>query len=278
MICFMFPGQPMARTDLPASDPLFLDMAACCRNASGFNPLADDGDTAGLNESVKLQLYGVTMSLCRHELLLRQYGRPDLIAEHSLGIYPALAACGSISSLDALEMTGRIGLCLATMGAGREYALGSVIGLTFDPLESIVTRHGVFIANRNTSHHFLLAGERDKVRAATLEAEAAGAFSVGVFPCDAPLHTPLVAEISADLRRIVADYSFREPSIPLVEHIGQKELSATDMPAFLVDQLCCPVFWEQTYRTLRARGGQRFLEVGHGMALTKFNRWIDSQS
>lgn len=276
MICFMFPGQPMTRTELPVDNPLFVEMASCCESVSGFNPLADNECPAEMPESVRLQLYGVTMSLYLHEVLLRQHGGPELVAEHSLGIYPALAACGAIASREALELTGRIGLCLAAMRKRAEYAFGSVIGLTNEPLISIADNHGVFIANHNTSHHFLLAGTREAIAAATVEAEAVGAFSVGVFPCDAPLHTPLLDEIRDELSAIVSDYGFRAPCLPLVEHINQQQLTAADMPFFLVDELCRPVFWEKSCRALRSVGVRRFIEVGHGQALTKFNRWIDS--
>jgi [acyl-carrier-protein] S-malonyltransferase len=194
-----------------------------------------------------------------------------------MGIYPALAACGSIDSSTALELTNRVGICLASMGAQREYALGSVVGLAVDRLDSITANNRVYIANYNASRHFLLAGESDKIRAATQEAEAAGAFAVGVFPCDAPLHTPLVAEVAAELHSVVAEYTFREPQIPLVDHLEQRRLKAADVPHFLVEELCRPVFWEKTYRVLQREGVQSFYEVGAGMALSKFNRWIDSE-
>ncbi|MFZ2949214.1 MAG: acyltransferase domain-containing protein, partial [Desulfuromonadaceae bacterium] len=230
------------------------------------------------SESVRLQLYGACTSLYRFNQLTSRGSAPDLIAEHSMGIYPALAASGAIDGKVALELTWRIGRCMAEMGKGREYGLGCIIGLTHAPLEAIAANNGVHIANHNTSRHFLLAGERDMVAAALVEAEASGAFSVSIFPCDAPLHTPQIADIAAELQSIVAEYRFLEPHIPLVEHIAQTTLAAAAIPAFLVDELCRPVYWETTYRSLRSRGVTRFQEVGAGSALSKFNRWIDSES
>jgi len=194
-----------------------------------------------------------------------------------MGIYAALAASGSIDRATALALTCRIGVAMTQLGRQRDYALGCVIGLDVGPLEVIAANNGIHIANHNTSRHFLLAGERCRVEAAALEATACGAFSVRVFPCDAPLHTPLIGEISGDLQRIVADYSYGEPRTPLVEHIGQTTLTAAQIPAFLVEELCRPVFWETTYRLLRSRGVTRFQELGVGSALSKFNRWIDSE-
>lgn len=278
MICWMFPGQPVSFAGAPSDDVEFRKIALLCQNTTGFNPLESNTSASDLSESVRFQLLGVCSSLYRSNLLTGQGGGAKLIAEHSMGIYPALAASGSIDGSTALELTWRIGRCMAQMGMQREYALGCVIGLALGQLETIAANNGVHIANHNTSRHFLLAGEKERVDAALVEATVSGAFSVSIFRCDAPLHTPLIAEIAGELQRIVAEYSFREPQIPLVEHIGQSTLTAAAIPAFLVDELCRPVYWETTYRALRSRGVTRFQEVGTGSALSKFNRWIDSET
>jgi len=278
MICWMYPGQPIAFTDTYSNDPEFQKIAQLCQDTTGFNPMESGTSVSSLTQSVRLQLHGVCSSLYRSGQLMSQGCGPDLIAEHSMGIYAALAASGSIDSGAALALTCRIGVAMAGMGLHRDYALGCVIGLTSGPLAAIAANNGIYIANHNTSRHFLLAGEREKVDTALAEATASGAFSVSIFPCDAPLHTPLIEAIAGELRRIVAEYRFSEPRIPLVEHIGQTTLTAATIPAFLVDELCRPVYWETTYRTLRSRGVTRFQEVGASSALAKFNRWIDSET
>ncbi|MBK5276268.1 MAG: ACP S-malonyltransferase [Desulfuromonadales bacterium] len=277
MNCFMFPGQPMTVADIPAGDPVFDELARRCQDVTGYDPREHETSGLNLTESIRLQLFGTGMSLYRYGLLTGQHGPPDIITEHSMGIYPALAACGSVDSGSALELTGRIGVCLAAMGARHRYALGSVVGLTGDPLTSIAAHNGVSIANYNTSRHHLLSGDAEQIRSATVEAEAAGAFSVGVYSCDAPLHSPLIDEIADELRTIVAEYDFHEPHIPLLNHLDQKLLKRADIPRFLVEELCRPVFWEKTYRALRLAGASSFHEVGAGRALTKSNRWIDNE-
>lgn len=278
MICWMFPGQPVAFADTHANDPEFQKIALLCQESTGFNPLESCASASDLSQSVRLQLFGVCTSLYRAKVLARQGSVPDMIAEHSMGIYASLAAAGASDDLTAIELAWRIGVCMARMGMQREYALGCIIGLTRVPLEAIVANNGIYIANYNTSRHFLLAGAQENVAAALAEATASGAFSASVFPCDAPLHTSLIEEIDGELRRIVADYRFCEPRIPLVEHISQTTLTAATIPRFVVDELSRPVYWETTYRVLRSRGVTSFQEVGIGSALSKFNRWIDSES
>lgn len=278
MICWMFPGQPVAFADTPDGETGFRELSALCMEVTGFNPLESASPASGLSDSVRFQLFGTCVSLYRSRQLMSRGIQPDLIAEHSMGIYPALAAAGSIDSATALALTCRIGAAMAQMALQGDYALGCVIGLVLDPLKTIAANNGVHIANHNTSRHFLLAGERERIDAAIVEAGASGAFSVSVFPCDAPLHTPLIEEIAGDLQRIVSEYRFSDLRIPIIEHIGRTALSAAAIPAFLVDELCRPVYWEAAYRELRTRGVTRFQEVGAGTTLSKFNRWIDSES
>jgi malonyl CoA-acyl carrier protein transacylase len=268
----------MSLTGIPEGDPLFMDVADLCQSVSGFNPLSGEQTGAELSDSIRLQLFGTTMSLYRNELQQHHHrsGPPPIVAEHSMGIYPALAASGSIDKSTALELTVRIGTCLASMGKKCEYALGSVIGLSLELLESVASNNHVQIANYNTSRHFLLAGEWDRICSATVEAEAIGSFSVGVFPCNAPLHTHQITDVESDLRAIVADYSFRDPVFPLMNHLDQCFLKTDDIPDFLVMELCRPVFWEKTYCALKQHGVSHFIELGAGQSLTKFNRWIDS--
>lgn len=278
MICWMFPGQPLRHGhDFPATREA-QEIVSLCHAATGFDPSTwpDGGTLPG--QHVRLQLYGTSFSLYRARLLRSSGQEPEVVLEHSLGIYAALAVCGCISERDALEMTGRVGRVLARMAENDRYALGCIIGLGSVAVEAAAANHGVHVANYNTSSHFLLAGKRQRIIAALEECAGAGAFSLSVFDCDAPLHTPLLADVSADLRTIFSDYRYREARVPLLNHIDQQPLTALRIPVFLLDELLSPVWWQRSYSAARQRGATTFLEVGAGEALKKFNRWIDSEN
>ena len=277
MHCFMFPGQPLFG---PASLPDDQDFGHICtiiNDRTGLELGTRSWTGATGSEQVMLQVLGVAMSLYGTRLLRRQGIVPRLVAEHSLGIYPALAAAGSITEGDAVEMAWRVGVRLAAMSDVREYALGCIVGLTLEPLLAIAEKHGVYLANHNTSRHFLLCGERGSMEEAEADALAAGAFSAKLFPCDAPLHTPLMVEAADDLMAIFAGYRYREPQVPLMSHLDQDFLTVADIPGFLLRELESPVYWERTYRALRAAGATAFHEVGMGDSLKKYNRWIESE-
>jgi len=278
MICFMFPGQPLSPGPPPPDDDDFRAVSRLCRERTGIAlpDLAWCGEPS--TESVALQVYGAALSLYRARCLSLQGIRPNLIAEHSMGIYAALAVSGSLPEGDALELTFRIGRCMAGMAETGAYALGCVVGLPVEPLLAIAENNGVYLANHNTSRHFLLSGERSKMESAVVEALHSGAFSAKLFPCDAPLHTPLMEEIADGLRAVISGYRYGEPSVPLMNHIDQDFLTGAEVPDFLLRELLLPVYWEKSYRELLAVGVTRCVEVGAGDALKKYNRWIENEA
>ncbi len=277
MNCFMFPGQPLSFTTPLPDDRDFAEIARIVDKVANLDlgTLAWTGEAS--TENVKLQVYGAAMSLYRNRLLLGQGIKPYVIAEHSMGIYPALAAAGVIAEEEAIELAFRIGSCFARMGEDVEYSLGCIIGLTVEPVSAIAADNGVYLANLNTSRHFLLSGPAAGMADAIAEAHADGAFSVKVFPCDAPLHAPTMEQIAGPLAEICGEYRYREPAVPLINHIDQKPLTAREVARFMVRELCVPVYWVATYLALHARGIGRFIEVGAGDSLKKYNRWIDNE-
>ena len=278
MNCFMYPGQPLSLATPLVEDEDFTGIARMTEERTSLDLATLAWTKNAHSENVKLQVYGAAMSLYRNRRLAREGLRPDIIAEHSMGIYAALAACGSIAEEDALELVYRIGVCFSRMGEQEAYALGCVIGLTLEPLSAIAANNGAYLANLNTSRHFLLSGASGGIDGAMAEALAAGAFSARAFPCDAPLHTPVMGEVSAPLTEICVAIRYREPTVPLLDHITQKPLCATEIPTFLVRELMLPVYWERTYLALKASGVGKFIEVGSGDSLRKYNRWIDSEN
>lgn len=278
MKCFMFPGQPLLRAAEPADDKEYQSIRTLALARTGLDIHDLSWSRNPSSESVALQVYGAAISLYRTRLPFQEGNKPDMIAEHSMGIYAALAASGSISEGDALELTFRIGACIARMAETSDYALGCMVGLPLEPLLAIAENNGVFLANYNTSRHFLLSGERHGIESAVAEALQSGAFSAKVFPCDAPLHTPLMEASMKNLQEIVAEYRYGELAIPLMNHIDQDFLTASEVGDFLLREILLPVYWDKSYQALRAAGVSKFIEVGVGDSLKKYNRWIESEA
>ncbi len=277
MNCYMFPGQPLSRSRGIPQDHDGEQIAELCRRHALFDPESWEWLTPDGTDNVALQLHGVAMSLHGARTLKKGGVTPGIVAEHSMGIYPAAALCGSLAEESVLEITSRGGRAMAAMGSSRHYSLGCVVGLTVEPVTALAENHGVYLANVNTDRHFLLAGELDPMNGAMAEALAVGAFSANSFSCDAPLHTPLMGELEGELRAIFSDYRYRDPQVPLMNHVDQCCLCGSDLADFMYRELLLPVQWERTYRALRSAGVDHFFEVGQGDSLKKYNRWLESR-
>jgi [acyl-carrier-protein] S-malonyltransferase len=277
MKCFMFPGQPLSRATSLPDDADFAELRDLVRSIARLDLDAFSWSGGSGSENVKLQLLGVVQSL----YMLRKLGRlgiaPEIVAQHSMGIYAALVACSSLDEAEAIEITYRVGMAMARMGEVERYALGCVIGLTSAPVLRVAANNGVYLANCNTSRHFLLCGKRADMERATAEAMEAGAFSVRTFDCDAPLHTPLMAGVEEELLAIFNSYRYRDPICPLLNHLDQRYLCGSEVADFMRCELSLPVYWEKSYRALRAVGVTEFREIGAGESLQKYNRWIEAE-
>ena len=279
LICFMFPGQPLACDSAFPADADFADLAGIARSRTGLDlqSLRRSGESNHSNQ-VMLQVLGSTMSLHRLRQTRKTGCRPDVVAEHSMGVYAALAACGSLPEAEVIELTWRIGNCLAGIGQDRKFGFGCVAGLTLGKLQGIADNNRVYLANHNTSRHFLLSGQFEAIESALAEADSQKAFSTKIFPSIAPLHSPLIAELEDQLRLILSDYCYQEPYCPLMDHLEQKYLSAADLADFMLVELSRPVYWEKTFRALQLSGVQDFHELGLGNSLKKYNRWIQLET
>jgi len=273
----MYPGQPLKFQTNPPEDLDFNEISKLCLKLAEFDLHNCSPLTSGMSTNVCMQIYGVAMSLYNTRKLIRSGNKPDIITQHSMGIYPALAASGVILEEEALEIAFRVGKCMESMNKENQYLLGCVIGLTADKLLPMLPATGAYIANFNTSKHFLLAGLKTDILKLLNKLSVAGAFSISHFNCDAPLHTPLMAQISNELNAIFNDYCYSAPTIPLVSHKGKYLSTAEDIRIFLHDELLCPVYWEKTVTFIKSSGFNKFIEVGSGTALKKFNRWIASE-
>lgn len=275
---WIFPGQPLKAENRLPEDADFMELSELAALNCGYDLHKNEPlSRSALSPHTCLQLYGVAWSLYKVRKARRSGDLPTMLSGHSLGIYAALAVAGSVTEVEALELTARVGCCISGFAENGSYSFGCPIGIKVDPVEAAAKNNGVHVANYNSSQHFLLAGDSRQIEAALAECQQAGAFSVSSYRCEAPLHTPLLSALDRQLAEIVADYRFNEPTVPLLESFSQTFLTAAVIPLFLVQQLQKPVYWEKTWLYLRRLGFESAAEHGNAQPLTKFNRWIDME-
>jgi [acyl-carrier-protein] S-malonyltransferase len=284
-ICFCFPGQLQEPPRLPAHHPLYGSKVAHevyeeTLRVSEFNVLRfsfrEDQWEPYLN--VKLQLSSFVLSLIHYYQLERGGILPDFIAEHSMGIYAALVAAGSIEFREGLRITRDIGLIMESRAQEIGGSMCLVLGLERDDIERIrdqLDGCGISVANYNGSRNFVLSGLKEGIDGVISLSLEMGAIAAHPLTFSVPLHCDLMAPVRAEIAGLVDRVAVREPKIPLFNHMTLSFLQKGDIKDLLAAEICRPVYWEGCVRELIHRGVNWFIEVGYDATLCKLIRWID---
>jgi len=219
---------------------------------------------------------------CAIASVLRQAGlRPEAVAGHSLGEYPALVVAGVLDFSDGLRLTRRRGELMAEIAARTGGAMAAVLGLPAERVEEICRRAGegevVEVANYNSPVQTVISGEGPAVQRAMELAREAGARRVVALPVSAPFHCSLMAPLAQSFGPELDGLSMSRASIPVVANVtAQDEQEPEEIRSNLVTQLDHSVHWTDSMQLLVREGYDTFIEVGPGKVLTGLMRSIDA--
>ncbi len=283
---FCFPGQLQERPCLD-NHPLMEDahFKELLRKASGqakFDLLNFSFQDEEKEEdlSLKLQIATYFLSVV-HFYRLREAGwNPDILAEHSMGIYAALAASEAIRFEEGLYITEAIGRLLKREGSVHPGGMASIIGLPLEEIQKICQDLNGFqlsIANYNGSMHFVLSGEEEGVKKAISLALARKAVSATPLAFHTALHSPSLSSLREEIREILQNIEIQPPKVPILNHWTITPLRREEIKDFLSQEIGRPVYWIRCVEKLIQEGFTQFIEVGHETTLTKLMRWIDRE-
>jgi len=283
---FCFPGQLQERPSLE-DHPLREDahFKELLRRASGqtkFDLLnfSFKGEEKEEDLSLKLQIATYILSLV-HFYRLREAGwNPDILAEHSMGIYAALAASEAVRFEEGLFITEAIGRLLKREGIVHPGGMASIIGLPLEEIQKICQDLNGFqlsIANYNGSLHFVLSGEEEGVKKAISLALARKAISAAPLAFHTALHSPSLSSLREEIREILQDIEIQRPKVPILNHWTITPLRREEIKDFLSQEIGRPVYWIRCVEKLIQEGFTQFIEVGHETTLTKLMRWVDRE-
>ncbi|GLZ43493.1 acyltransferase domain-containing protein [Actinokineospora sp. NBRC 105648] len=185
-------------------------------------------------------------------------------AGHSLGEYNALVAAGVLDLADGLRLVRRRAELMAGVTGG---GMSAVQGVPVAFVRRALTETGlgrVFVANLNADTQTTIAGDRAELAVAGKAIAVLPGSRVVPINVSGPFHTPLMVPAEAEFRAVLAGHEFRPAATPVVSSVTGELF---DGPELLARQLCAPVEWVRTVRTLRAAGVTDFDEV-HGQTLT----------
>ena len=205
---------------------------------------------------------------------------PSMLAGHSLGEYAALVAAGAVSLGDAARLVRLRGQLMQEAVPEGTGAMAAILGAD-DVLVEQACREAsgesvVVPANYNSPGQVVIGGHAEAVdRALALLAER-GVRKTVKLAVSVPSHTPLMREAANRLSSAMADVSWREPALPVVQNVdAEVHEGVQSIRDALVRQLYLPVQWTGCVQALAARGATCIVECGPGKVLTGLARRID---
>ena len=263
-------------------DPHFKELLARASHQTKFDLLNFSFGGEGEEEdfSLKLQVSTYFLSMV-HFYRLRATGwNPDIFAEHSMGIYSALAASEAISFEEGLFITEAIGRLLKREGAIHRGGMASIIGLPLEEIQKICQDLNGFqlsIANYNGSMHFVLSGEVGGVEKAISLALSRKAVSATRLAFNTALHSPSLSSLREEIITILEEIKVQPLKVPILNHWTIKPLRREEIKDFLSQEIGRPVYWIRCVEKLLQEGFTQFIEVGQEATLTRLMRWINRE-
>lgn len=288
-VAYLFPGQGaqvvgMGRATAERCPPA-RDLFRQADDLLGFSlsALCFDGPTDDLTATANQQpaLFVVGMA---HWTELQTADRPPpaWLAGHSLGELTALTAAGSLSFAAGLHLVRQRGLLMARSGARQAGGMAAVMPLPVEEVAGLCaqataeTGQPVVVANDNCPGQVVISGADAALARALTLAQAAGARRIVRLPISIASHSPLMADVQAELAAVIADLPVNAPRIPVLSAATAEPLAAPRrIRAALVEQLTRPVNWTATVRALLGRGVQTFVDVGPGEVLAQLVKRIE---
>jgi len=282
---FLFPGQGsqfagMGQT-LAQNFPAAREKFEQADEALGFaiSRLCFEGPEDELKLTENQQPALLAVSIAALAVLESEVGRPEYVAGHSLGEYPALVAAGSLDFGDALRLVRKRGQYMQAAVPAGVGAMAAILKLPLDRLDGVLAEAAqgeiVSAANLNSPDQVVIAGHKTAVDRAMELAKAAGAKRVVPLPVSAPFHCALMQPAQQRLKADLDATRFNDLAIPLVNNWQARVIVAgAEAREGLYQQVPNPVRWTDSMQLLASLGVERWFEVGAGAVLSGLLRTI----
>jgi len=281
----MFPGQGSQAKGMGAA--LFDEFRGYTQRADGvlgysIRELCVDDPRQELGKTQFTQVALYVVNALSYFKKMKQSGKPDFLAGHSLGEFNALLAAECFDFETGLRMVQKRGQLMSQVAGG---GMAAILNATREEIETELARHGITgidLANYNTPSQIVISGPAEAIT------RAQPLFQVGkmlYYPLNTSgaFHSRYMQSVKDEYRQYLERFDFAEPKIPVMSNVTARPYESGQVREGLSSQIASTVRWSESMQYLMALGAHRgsameFEEVGFGDVLTRIDQTIKRQT
>ena len=209
------------------------------------------------------------------KLLLENGIKPDAACGLSLGEYGALYAAGVFDADTYVNITAFRGRVMMEAAKGCQCSMSAILGLEPGVVkeECDACSNGfVTVANYNCPGQYVICGDENAVTDTEERLKARRAKRCVRLNVSGPFHTKYMEPAGAALREYLEKIELNKPQIPVALNVTGSLYNGENLVDNLEKQVCNSVQLESDLRALINAGGDRFIEIGPGNAVSGFLR------
>ncbi|WP_246772807.1 ACP S-malonyltransferase [Paenibacillus polymyxa] len=236
------------------------------------NELRDDEKAMGSTVWIQTALFVKETAIAYR--LIEQGIRPQFVAGHSIGAFPAAVIAGVLSFEDALRIVWlRARLMEEAFPEG--YGMGVIMGLTkAEVQQAVLLSHSeatpVYLSNINAEQQIVVSGSLVGLNKAFMHVKELGSAKTALLKVPIPSHSPLMSEVANKLLLKIHTFSLRDAQIPyLVNHTGRKTKAKEKIAEDLALNVANPVQWMDMAAVCVESGADCFIEMPPGHTLSR---------
>ena len=200
-------------------------------------------------------------------------------AGHSLGEYSALCCANSLSFDQTISLLKYRGKAMQNAVPNGEGGMVAVLGANIDNIKKILEenkdKYSCYIANDNSIGQIVVSGKIDSIDYFSQDLKK-NKIKYIKLPVSAPFHCPLMKNATNDMKSIILETEFKDPTHNIISNVTAKPVSSSDqIKKLLIEQIEKPVRWRESVLNMIGSGINQFIEVGPGKVLSSLVKRID---